>query len=114
MSKLVAGILCFAFGQILIWYQTNGQFVWKWADEHPGWMAAIFSFPVSYSFIYGTKFIVEHFNGELWPGRLLGFGIGAICFGVLTYYYMSEGITAKTAVCLILAATLILVQILWK
>jgi hypothetical protein len=88
--------------------------VWKWADEHPAWMAAIFCFPVSYSFIYGTKFIVEHFNGELWPGRLLGFGIGAICFGVLTYYYVSEGITPKTAVCLILALTLVLVQIFWK
>ena len=47
MSKLVAGILCFAFGQILIWYQTNGQFVWKWADEHPGWMAAITGKPAA-------------------------------------------------------------------
>ena len=30
------------------------------------------------------KYIVEHFNGELWPGRLIGFGIGAILFAILT------------------------------
>ena len=44
-------------------FQTNGQFVWKWAREHPALMALIFCFPISYSFIYGTKFIVEHFEG---------------------------------------------------
>jgi len=114
MSKLVLGILCFAFGQTLIWFQTNGQFVWKWAKDHPAWMAIIFSFPISYSFIHGTKYIVEHFDGALWPGRLLGFGIGAICFGIITYIYMGEGITPKTAVSLILAITLVMVQIFWK
>ena len=113
MSKLVLGILCFLFGQTLIWYQTNGQFVWKWAKDHPALMALIFCFPISYSFIYGTKFIVEHFE-VLWPGRLLGFGIGTICFAILTYAYMGEGITPKTGVCLILAMTLVLVQIFWK
>ena len=77
-------------------------------------MAIIFSFPISYGFIWGTTYIVEHFNGELWPGRLIGFGIGAICFGIMTYWYMGEGITAKTAVSLILAITLVLVQIFWK
>jgi hypothetical protein len=77
-------------------------------------MAAIFCFPISYTFILGTKYIVEHFDGTLWPGRLIGFGIGAICFGILTYIYMGEGITAKTAVSLILAITLVLVQIFWK
>ena len=114
MSKLLLGILCFVFGQTLIWYQTNGQFVWKWAREHPAIMAALFCFPISYSFIYGTKYIVEHFDGILWPGRLIGFGIGTISFAILTYAYLGEGITAKTAVSLILAITLVSIQIFWK
>jgi hypothetical protein len=62
----------------------------------------------------GRQFIAEHFEGLLWPGRLIGFGIGAICFGILTYIYMGEGITAKTAVSLILAITLVSIQIFWK
>ena len=114
MNKLLLGILCFTFGQILIWYQTNGQFVWKWAKDHPALMAGIFCFPVSYSFICGTKHIVEHFNGELWPGRLIGFGVGAILFAILTFIHMGEGITSKTAVSLTLAVTLVMVQVFWK
>ena len=114
MNKLLIGILCFAFGQIIIWYQTNGQFLSKWAKEHPFLMACLFSIPISYSFILGTKYIVEHFDGQLWPGRIVGFGIGAISFAILTYIHMGEGITAKTAVCLVLATTLILIQIFWK
>ena len=113
MSKLTLGILYFAVGQVIIWYQTNGQFKWKWVAEHPIIMSLMFGSIISYTFILGTKYIVEHF-GCLWPGRLLGFGIGAICFGILTYYHMGEGITAKTAVSLILATTLVLVQIFWK
>jgi len=113
MSKLALGILYFAIGQVIIWYQTNGQFKWKWVSDHPIIMSLIFGPIISFTFIMGTKYIVEHF-GFLWPGRLLGFGIGAICFGILTYYHMGEGITAKTAVCLILAITLVLVQIFWK
>jgi len=114
MNKLLLGLLCFLVGQIIIWYQTNAQFFSIWAKDHPVYMAAIFSFPISYTFIYGTKFIVEHFDGQLWPGRLIGFGIGAISFAILTYAHMGEGITAKTAVSLILAITLVLVQIFWK
>tara|TARA_R110002051_G_scaffold299813_1_gene367037 strand:+ start:375 stop:716 length:342 start_codon:yes stop_codon:yes gene_type:complete len=113
MNKLLLGILYFIVGQIIIWYQTNGQFRWKWVADHPIIMAIVLGAPISYTFILGTKHIVEHF-GDLWPGRLLGFGIGAICFGCLTYFHMGEGITAKTAVSLILAITLVLVQIFWK
>ncbi len=113
MNKLLLGLLFFAIGQIIIWYQTNGQFIWKWAKDHPFWMSLIFGTLISYNFILGTKYIVEHF-GCMWPGRLIGFGIGAMCFAILTYIHMGEGITAKTAVSLVLALTLVLVQILWK
>ncbi len=114
MSKLVIGILFFAAGQIIIWYQTNGQFKWKWVAEHPILMSLMFGSIISYTFILGTKYIVEHFDGVLWPGRLIGFGVGAVCFGVLTFIYMGEGITVKTTISLILAIALVLVQILWK
>ena len=114
MNKLLLGILCFAFGQIIIWYQTNGQFISKWIANHPLIMAITLGVPISYSFILGTKYIVEHFGGQLWPGRLIGFGVGAILFAILTFIHMGEGITSKTAVSLTLAVTLVMVQVFWK
>ena len=114
MGKLVLGIALFLLGQALIWVQTNGQFVWTWAKENPFWMALIFSMPISYMFIYATTFVVEYFNGSLWPGRFIGFGTGMIVFSILTYLVMGEGITVKTLISLILATTLVAIQILWK
>ena len=114
MSKLLIGILFFLAGQTMIWYQTNGQFKWKWFAEHPILLSLMFGAFISYTYIIGTKYIVEHFDGLLWPGRLIGFGIGAVTFAILTYFYMGEGITAKTAVSLILAITLVSIQIFWK
>ena len=96
MNKLLLGILLYTVGQALIWYQTNGQFVWPWAKNNPGYMALIFSVPISYGFIWGTKFVVEHFDGQLWPGRFIGFACGMLTFTILTNYYMGEGINIKT------------------
>ena len=112
MNKLLLGMLLFFAGQALIWIQTNGQFIYKWAKDNPFGMALIFSIPISYMFIYATKYVVEAFDGELWPGRFIGFGTGMIV--ILTWYFMGEGITSKTAVSLVLASTLVLIQILWK
>ena len=114
MSKLLLGTLLFLFGQILIWYQTNGQFRWKWFADNPFLIACIFAVPISYAFIVATKFIVLYFDGQLWPGRFLGFATGIISFAILTNLYFNEGINAKTLISLVLATALVAIQILWK
>jgi len=40
--------------------------------------------------------------------------VGMISFSFLTYIFMGEAITTKTTVSLMLALTLVLIQILWK
>ena len=105
MAKLLLGILLFFFGQTLIWYQTNGQFVWKWAKDHPFAMACIFAVPISYAFIIATTYVVGYFNGSLWPGRFIGFATGISSFAVLTSVYM---------ISLLLASILVGIQIIWK
>ena len=114
MSRLMIGMLLFLLGQIMIWYQTNGQFKWEWCAKHPFAMACIFSIPISFAFIIATKLVVGYFDGQLWPGRFLGFATGMISFAILTSFYMNEGINAKTAISLILATALVAIQILWK
>ena len=114
MGKLLAGVGLFLFGQILIWYQTNGQFKWEWCAKNPFAMALIFSVPISFAFIVATKYVVGYFDGQLWPGRFIGFATGIMSFAILTSFYMNEGINAKTMISLVLATALVAIQILWK
>jgi Kef-type K+ transport system membrane component KefB len=114
MANFIYGILLFFIGQILIWYQTNAQFINKWAKDHPFLMACIFSIPISYAFIVATKYVVMYFDGSLWPGRFIGFATGISSFAILTSIHMNEGINSKTMVSLVLACALVAIQILWK
>ena len=113
MNNILAAIILFTIGQAMIWFQTNGQFVWPWAKENPMLMALI-GFPISYILIIATKYVVAGFDGLLWPGRLVGFGTGMIVMAILTYCYMGEGITTKTLISLVLATTLVFIQVFWK
>ncbi len=113
MNNIIAAIILFTIGQAMIWFQTNGQFVWPWAKENPILMALI-GFPISYILIIATKYVVAGFDGLLWPGRLVGFGTGMIVMAILTYCYMGEGITTKTLISLVLATTLVFIQVFWK
>ena len=97
----------------MIWFQTNSQFIWEWPkDNHI--IMALCGIPISYILIIATKYVVNGFDGLLWPGRLLGFGSGMIVMVFLTYYYMGEGISTKTLVSLCLSTVLVMIQILWK
>ena len=113
MNNILAAVILFTIGQAMIWFQTNGQFVWPWAKENPMLMALI-GFPISYILIVATKYVVAGFDGLLWPGRLVGFGTGMIVMAILTYCYMGEGITTKTLISLVLATTLVFIQVFWK
>ena len=114
MTKILWAFLLFTLGQTLIWIQTNGQFLNKWAAAHPWFMSLVISGPTTYLFLMGTKYSAEYFGGLIWPGRFIGFGTGMIAFSILTYIFMGEGITTKTLISLILATTLVALQIFWK
>ena len=111
--SLTVGMILFFITHIIIWIQINGQFVWPWFKEHI-FIISLFGAPISYLLIISTKYMVEGFNGQLWPGRLVGFSLGMIVFAVLTAHFLNEGITSKTAVSLVLALGLVLIQIFWK
>ena len=114
MSKLFLSAALFLTGQTLIWFQTNGQFVWPWFKRNPIILSLFGGSIISYAFIIATRFAVEHFDGQLWPGRFLGFSLGMISYALLTWYFLGEGINTKTATSLILATGIICVQIFWK
>lgn len=114
MKDLVVGMALIFISQAIIWYQTNGQFVWDSFKRNPFALAVIFGTLISYLLIKGTHFTVRYFDGLLWPGRFIAFGLGIISFTALTWYYLGEGLTTKTIVSLILAIILVIVQVVWK
>ena len=114
LKSLGIGLVFFLIGQLLAWYQTNGQFLSTWIKDHPVLTALIGGIPVGYSYIIGTTYIVSAFNGALWPSRLLGFAMGVIAFTILAYVHMGETITTKTGVTLLLALSIVLIQVFWK
>ena len=113
IQKLISGTLLFLLGQIMVWYQVNGQFISEWIKERPLTMS-LMGVPVSFVYIYATQYLVEAFNGDLWPQRLIGVSMGMIAFAFLTWIHLNQAITLKTAVTLALATAIVVIQIIWK
>lgn len=111
--QLIRGTLLFLLGQTLVWYQINGQFLTDWIKERPLTMSLL-GIPISYVYIYATRDLVNAFNGDLWPQRLIGFSMGMIAFAFLTWIHFQQAITLKTAVTLALATAIVVIQIIWK
>ena len=114
MRNLIGGVALFVLSQILIWIQTNGQFVWPWFKKNPLLVSLMGGTLISYLFIVGTRLVAEHFDGLLWPGRFIGQSTGILVFAAMTFLLLNEGINTKTTISLILAAILICIQIFWK
>jgi len=114
MRGLLYGILFYAIGQALTWFQTNGQFLWPFFRKNQFLVAAVGGTAISWLFIVATRLIAEYNNGLVWPGRFIGFSVGIFTFAIMTNHFLGEGLSAKTLVSLTLATVLIAVQLFWK
>lgn len=113
MSSLVRGIFLYLIAQTIVWYQINSQFLSPWVREHPLTMSLL-GVPISLIYIYATKDLVEYYEGDLWPQRLIGFSMGMVAFAFLTWVHFQQPITLKTAITLALATLIVVIQIVWK
>ena len=111
---LILGAVIFTIAQVLSWFQSNGQFLSEWAKEHPLGMSLLLGVPVSLGYIYGTTYVVEAFDGQLWPARFVGFATGILSFAFLTSHFMGENLNLKTWVLLGLSTLIIILQVFWK
>ena len=109
-KNIIITILILFFTQIIVWYQLNGQLVWKWAKDNPIILSCL-GIPISYLFITTTKLGYEGF-GTLWPIRLLGFATGMISFPIITWMMLGEGIDIKTAISICLAIIIMVLQLI--
>ena len=112
--NILIGILFFAIGNVLAWFQFNSQFVWEWWENKPLLSSLIFAIPMGVCFWYAINRIVLA-TDELWASKLIGFGVSNVVFAIFTYVFMGESIfTTKTMSCLALASMIIAIQIFWK
>jgi multidrug transporter EmrE-like cation transporter len=107
------GILWGLTAQALTFFQLQGQLKYQWMKDYT-WVVVLMGIPISFMFMQSVKHFVLAFGGEIWPSRLLGFGIGVIVFTIMSELLFKEPFTLKTGICLFLALLIILTQIFWK
>lgn len=102
----------FILNNILIWYQLNGQLVWEFWRTKPGIIISLLmGIPVTGFFWLCTKYGYQGF-GSLWAVRFMGFATSMITFPILTWLYLGEAITLKTAITIVLAIVIMAIQLL--
>ncbi len=113
LNNLIVGILYGIGGQIISFLQLQGSVKWNWFTKYPI-LVLLSAIPSTYFYIKSVDSLVKYADGELWPSRLIGFGIGIIIFTLMSWFLFNEHISLKTFTCLVLAITIISIQILWK
>ena len=111
--QLLKGFIFGLIAQIITFLQLQGQLKIEWLKNNI-WFSVLMGIPISYLFILSVKNLVGAFDGQIWPSRLIGFGIGVITFAVMSHYMFKEPLTPKTLICLGLGALILLIQIFWK
>ena len=81
-NLIISFILVFV-AQTLSYFQLQGQFLHPWMKNNPI-VLSFLGFPISLLLINFTKYCADGFGGQVWPGRLIGFAVGAIVFAILT------------------------------
>ncbi len=110
---LLKGILFGIAAQVLTFLQLQGQLKLEWFKNHPV-LVAFLGVPVSLLFMASVRNFITAYEGQIWPSRLIGFGIGTVVFTIMSYYMFKEPLNTKTLICLGLGICIILVQLFWK
>lgn len=111
--NIIWGILWGLAAQITTFIQLQGQLKYQWMKDYT-WVVVLMGIPISFMFMQSVKNFVIGFHGQIWPSRLIGFGIGVIVFTVMSEILFKEPFTTKTGVCLFLGICIIAIQVFWK
>lgn len=111
--KLLLGMLIGLTAQALTFLQLQGRWKFEWMKTHQ-WAVVLLGIPISILFMTSVGLMVEYFNGQLWPSRLIGFVLGTIMFTIMSVSLFGEPITMKTAICLGLSFIILIVQLFFK
>lgn len=111
--NLLLGFIYGFIAQVLTFYQLQGSIRYNWYEKYPV-IVILASIPSGWLFLKSVQYFVLAFEGQLWPSRLIGYGIGVTVFTFMSWQLFGEPLSTKTLVCLGLSVGIILIQILWK
>jgi len=112
MNPLLKAIIILIVGNLMAWFQLQGQFLKGQVGEfmRQDWVVILMGIPIGWMFWKATYFSYQHF-GALWNLRMIGFGIGTLIFGVMTAVFLNELPNWQTIISILLACVIILIQI---
>lgn len=110
---LLKGFFYGLIAQVITFMQLQGQMKYSILKNNT-WFVVLLGLPISYLFMISVKHFVAAYDGQIWPSRLIGFGIGVVVFGLMSHWLFKEPFTLKTLICLGLGSLIVLIQILWK
>ena len=111
--ELLKGFIFGVLAQTITFLQLQGQLKFDWIKNNM-WFGVLMGLPISFLFMMSVKNFVGAFDGQIWPSRLIGFGIGVVVFTIMSHYIFKEPLTPKTLVCLGLGILIVLIQIFYK
>jgi multidrug transporter EmrE-like cation transporter len=111
--KILLGLFWGLLAQVTTFIQLQGRLKYDIMKNNT-WAVILMGIPISFMFMLSVKYFVEAFDGQIWPSRLIGFGIGVFVFSVMSIFLFKEPLTPKTIVCLGLGFLIVALQIFWK
>ena len=113
IDKFIYGVIFGVLAQIITFLQLQGQMKYDLLKNNM-WLTLLMGLPISFLFMMSVKNFVLAYGGQIWPSRLIGFGIGVIIFTLMSEIMFKEPMTLKTITCLMLGLAIILIQLFWK
>lgn len=112
-NKILLGIIFGTLGQIGTFLQLQVSHKLGWYKDYP-WTVIFASVPLGYLYIKSVNFFIDGFEGQIWPSRLIGFGVGVIVFTIMSLTLFKEPLNLKNSICLMLGFVIVLVQLFIK
>ena len=112
-QKILMGILFGGLAQIGTFMQLQGSYRYGWYEKYY-WIVIMSSVPLGWLYIKSVNYFIKGFGGQIWPSRLIGFGVGVIVFTIMTLLLFKEPLNLKNSLCLGLGFCIILVQLFLK
>ena len=113
IAKILLATMFMTLGQIGSFMQLQGSIKYGWSEKYL-WLLLLSGIPISWLYIKSVNLYVQGFGGQIWPSRLIGFGLGVVIFTILSSVLFQEHLNLKTVISLILAFTIVGIQIFWK
>lgn len=111
--KILLATFFMILGQIGSFMQLQGSIKYGWSEKYL-WLLLLSGIPISWLYIKSVNLYVQGFGGQIWPSRLVGFALGVVIFTILSSVLFQEHLNLKTVISLILAFTIVGIQIFWK